>query len=393
MLEPIGGGAWAHRPRRTGRRTCNKVSLTYNAGEVRRASIPRLHRLGAAVVTVGLLTLVGCTTDERAQGAASGASDEDRQEQAAILDEQCEDMVIPELPDLQPVEPAEGTATVSTQFGDRELPTDPAAALGMYTTDLDMLIWLRYPLAKSQPIRTDFGYKTFPCFFPSEQLTGIGTFDNYPDYDFESVLAAQPDFILNGLGYDKKTVTRLDEIAPTYSVDAFDGQSWMVHFEETAEALGRSDYYQDWKDLYDERVAEVAERIGDPSSVTVAPVGYWEGKLQTGCYSGVECQVFDDLGLQIDPSSLSNDRQGESLSGEQVGKLDQVDWAFMIKAIGETGQKQFDQTQAEAAKNPLWAKLPFVTEDQVVPYEAEITYGSPSGQLAFLDVVEKALAP
>ena len=45
----------------------------------------------------------------------------------------------------------------------------------------------------------------------------------------------------------------------------------------------------------------------------------------------------------------------------------------------------------EAAKNPLWNELDFVANDHIVTYEMEMTYGSPSGQLAFLDVVEKAL--
>ena len=29
------------------------------------------------------------------------------------------------------------------------------------------------------------------------------TFENYPEFNFEKILAAQPDLILNGLGYDR----------------------------------------------------------------------------------------------------------------------------------------------------------------------------------------------
>lgn len=351
---------------------------------------PRLWRLAAVAACAGVLGLTACSTDSVAtdDDMASAPTSE---EQQVLLDEQCVDQVIPELPDLTPVEPAEGTATVTTDFGDRELPTDPAAALGMYTTDVDMLVWLRYPLADTQPIRADFGYQTFPCYFPTEQLQGVGTFANFPDYDYESILGAQPDFILNGLGYDKKAVKRLDEIAPTYSVDAFDGQSWMTHFEETAAALGRTEYYQEWKDLYDDRIAEVVAQIEDPASITVAPVSFWDGQAWTGCYSGVECQVFEDLGLTIDENSLLNDRAGEEISGEQIGRLDGIDWAFMGKTVGPSGDKEFQKILDAAGKNALWNELPFVVDDQIVTYEAEITYGSPSGQLAFLDVVEEAL--
>ncbi|WP_418058503.1 ABC transporter substrate-binding protein [Pimelobacter simplex] len=350
--------------------------------------IPLTPRLPLRAVVAGLslsaLVLAGCSTE----AATDEPTAEKRQQ---LFDDQCAGTAIPDLPDLEPLPAEDGTSKVTTEFGDVDLPTHPKAALGMYTTDVDMLIWLRYPLAKSQPIRGD-GYKTFPCFFPYDPLDGVSTFGNYPDYDFESILLAEPDFILNGLGYDKKVVKRLPSIAPTFSVDAFDGESWMTHFEDTARLLGRTEYYDAWKKIYDERVAEVKKELGDLSGVVVSPVGYWEGKIQTGCYSGVECQVFDDLGLKINDSSLANDREGEALSGEQLGKLQDVDYGFMIKALGTAGQDEYDKTITELDKNALWAGLPFVQDDHIVTYEMEMTYGSPSGQLAFLEVVREQLA-
>ena len=126
--------------------------------------------------------------------------------------------------------------TVKAEFGEVELPTDPQAALGMYTTDVDILITLGYPFAKSQPIRGDSGYTTFPSYFPQAELAGVTPFANYPDFNYEKILAAQPDFILNGLGYDKKTDERLKEIGATYTVNAFDGRNWREHFKGTAAA-------------------------------------------------------------------------------------------------------------------------------------------------------------
>lgn len=43
------------------------------------------------------------------------------------------------------------------------------------------------------------------------------------------------------------------------------------------------------------------------------------------------------------------------------------------------------------AGDALWNDLPFVKNDTIVTYEMEMTYGSPSGQLAFLEVVAGAL--
>ncbi|KAA1424923.1 ABC transporter substrate-binding protein [Mumia zhuanghuii] len=283
------------------------------------------------------------------------------------------------------------TRTVASQFGDVELPVEPKAALGMYTTDVDILITLGFPLATMQPIRGD-GWTTFPEFFPTEELEGVEPFANYPDYNYEKILEAQPDFILNGLGYDDKVVKRLPEIAPTYSIDAFSGESWMTHFKKTAEDLDRVDEYEAWMEKYEARVAEVKAAIGDSArDLVVAPVGSWEGKVNSSCYSGVECQAFKDLGLTIFPGSLTKGGEGLALSGEQVGQLKDVDVAFTIKIPGEKGDKEYAATEKELMANPLWAGLPFVENDQIFTYDMEMTYGSPSGQMAFLDVVEEAL--
>jgi len=283
------------------------------------------------------------------------------------------------------------TVTVNSQFGKVKIPSEPKKALGMYTTDVDILIALGIPLAKEQPIRGD-GWTDFPTFFPQEELEGVKPFANYPDYNYEKILSVQPDFILNGLGYDKKVVKKLPEIAPTYSVDAFDGKSWQAHFKQTAKALDREDEYDAWVDKYDARVAEVKKAIGDDAkSTVVAPVAYYEGKVNSACYSGVECQAFRDLGLKVFAPAEAKGGEGLTLSSEQIGKLSEIDYAFSIKTPGKKGQAQFDKTEKDLAKNPLWAGLAFVKNDRFVPYDMEMTYGSPSGQMAFLDVVEEAL--
>ena len=347
----------------------------------------RSRLMAVALLVAAPAALAGCSSTPTTAAPQQTAAEDQ------LFDAQCAGSVRPALPDLPPVSEGSGTKTVSTEFGDVELPVAPQNALGMYTTDVDILVWLRFPLAASQPIRGDSGYTTFPCFFPYEALKGTTRFANYPDFNYEAILAAQPDFILNGLGYDTKVVERLAEIAPTYSLNAFDNTSWQTHFQETAAALGRSQFYDEWETLYQQRLAEVKAKIGDPASITVAPVGFWDGKANTGCYVGVECQVFEDLGLTIDPIALANDREGEALSGEQIGKLSGIDYAFSTKGLGETGQKEFDAVMAEASKNALWNDLPFVKNDTIVTYEMEMTYGSPSGQLAFLEVVAGALAP
>ena len=118
--------------------------------------------------------------------------------------------------------------TIDTDYGEVTVPKDPKAALGFYTTDVDMLITLDYPLAHTQSVRED--WDDFPSFFPLEKLEGIQAFHNYPDFNLEKILEIEPDFILNGLGCDNELHSQLSDTAPTYTYYAFDGGDWRDKF-------------------------------------------------------------------------------------------------------------------------------------------------------------------
>lgn len=291
---------------------------------------------------------------------------------------------------------AAAVTTIDTTFGTVEVPTEPAAALGFYTTDLDMLITLGYPLASEQPIRDD--YSTFPSFFPQEALAGVTGFHNYPEFNFEKVLAVGPDFILNGLGYEDGLHQRLSAIAPTYTYNAFaDNADWRDSFRQLSADLGRTEQYQAWVDTYQARVDEVRGKL-DAAGIhpVVADVAYWDGQINVGCY-GLPCLVFNDLGLSITPVADSDgdgrgDTTGRKLTLEQVGELSGIDVMFTQGSPAADGT--ISGTVADEptlAASSLWQSLPAVQSGAIHPYDYEMIYGSPSGQLAYLSVVEKAL--
>lgn len=278
------------------------------------------------------------------------------------------------------------TRTVDSEFGQVELPTDPQAALGFYTTDVDILATLGVPLASSQPVRD--GYTGFPAFFPQDALADVDTFANFPEYSYEAVMAAAPDLILNGLGYDEEAVQRLAEIAPTYSVNAFDGADWRDKFRTTAAALGRTEQADAWFARYDARVAEVREQL-DARGIhpRVAAIGWWNDQLQLSCY-GVPCLVFADLGLDVAPLALQEDA---ALSLEQVDQLADVDVAVRSYEPGPAGEAADAETLRTLATSQVWSSLPFVAEDRYFRYDLEMDYGSPSGHAAFLEFLADSL--
>ncbi|MFK0006566.1 ABC transporter substrate-binding protein [Paenarthrobacter sp. NPDC090520] len=280
------------------------------------------------------------------------------------------------------------TRTVTSEVKELTIPAEPKKALGMYTTDLDMLITLGIPLASQQPIR-DSGYKGFPYFFDQKALEGITPFTNYPEFNFEAILKAQPDVILNGLGYEKDLDGKLSDIAPTYTFNGFDGSDWRTKFKTVAEAFGKTGQYQAWMDKYQAKVDDVKKRLAEAgkSDLVIGPVDYYEDQVSVSCY-GTPCLVIKDLGLKISPLA---DGEGAKLSVEQLEQLKGIDAVITTEVPEKDGANP--DAFAPLANNKLWTSLPFVANKQIFTYDLEMIYGSPSGQFALLEKIEKALLP
>lgn len=288
---------------------------------------------------------------------------------------------------------ADDAVELTTPTGvDITIPAEPTAALGFYTTDLDILITLGFDLAGTQPIRDDF--TAFPDFFPQEELEGLETFGNFPEFNLEAVLEAEPDFILSGLGYEEDLDGQLQKIAPTYTYNAFDGGDWRDVVAKAATDLGREEQWQEWVDQYEARIADIRSRL-DAADIhpVVADVGYWDGQVTTSCY-GVPCLVFADLGLEMAPlmnateDGLPASDEYAELSPEQLGQLEGIDVVFT--GAEEDGTVWVEEDEA-LQQNAIWQNLSFVQSGEYYPYNYEMIYGSPSGMDAFLTVVEKAL--
>ena len=275
------------------------------------------------------------------------------------------------------------TRAVSTDFGVVELPVDPQAALGMYMTDIDMLIELGVPLAKSQPIRT--GQSELPAYFPQDAVKDLTFFGNYPEYSYEKIAAARPDLILNSLAYDASTPDTLAKIAPTLSFNGFGAKPWRDNFALVAEKLDRTDRYDAWTARYEKRLAEVKAKLGSRlDGVVVAPVWYMNGQINTGCLSHQTCSTFADLGVTVLDIARENGGKGVVLSMENIARLSDVTVALAIEpSPGSSGGL------TPVADEPAWNRLPFVQQDSIFEFPEELTYGSPSGQMELLDRIEE----
>ncbi|MFT4262293.1 MAG: ABC transporter substrate-binding protein [Nocardioides sp.] len=350
-------------------------------------------RLYATTVSLLLVSgLTACSTDVAATDPSESASSPAASALTAReRPASCDDWYVA---DRDVPEPSPGPAaekTVDTGIEKTTVPANISHAVGFYPIDIDMLLTLGIPLKETQP--KDDRVEDFPCYFPHNVLGGLKLFNNYPDFDYDTLLLAKPDFILNSLGGDKKVVKRLPEIAPTYSYNFYAGY-WMDSFEKVAEDLGRTEEYDAYVATYKEKLAQAiadikeAQGTDDLSTITVAPVDwYWGDNVQLTCLYDNLCTVLRDLGLTVDPLAEADDLEGTSISAEQFGKLSGIDYAFY--PAGEAGF--VEKKNAELAGNSLWTGLPFVKDDHIAAFEYGISFGGPSGQLAFLEIVRRAL--
>lgn len=288
---------------------------------------------------------------------------------------------------------ADGSATVEIEspFGTVTMPAEPEAALGMYPTDLDVLMTLDYPLAASQPVRD--AEAGLPAYLTEAGIDEVEVFSNFPEFNFEAIAAAQPDFILNSLGYDESTVDVLPGIAPTYSYNGFEGTPWLPRFEALAVDLGRVEQYEAWAETYDGKVEELREALGDrPNGMVVAPLSYYEGTLTASCGGSYAiCGVLEDLGFTVfEPAAVPSGEVGQNpgtdYSLENVDDLADVD--AVVTTFTGPEATSLDELQGTA----VWDALGFVAEDQVFGYDLEASMGSPNGVLFLLDQISAAFA-
>lgn len=322
-------------------------------------------RIISATCSISTLALVGCSTGDDSDQSADAAENVSGT--------------------------AQETFEVTTPVGSEiQVPAEPQDALGFYTTDIDILITLGVELAGTQPIRDD--YSGFPEFFPQEALADMETFGNYPEYNLEAVAEAGPDFILNGLSYDEELDPELQKIAPAYSYNAFDGSDWRDSAAKAAEDLGREAQWQEWLDQYEARVADIRTSLDEEGlDPVVADIAYYEEQTIAQC-RGVPCLVFADLGLRIDPLTNADENglpsgEPETLSLEHLDQLDGIDVVF----ASQLPDQPVHLEDPDLEQNQLWRELGFVQNEKIYGYDTDMLFGSPSGQDAFLTVVEEAL--
>lgn len=228
-------------------------------------------------------------------------------------------------------EPDAGGAksTMTTEFGETELPetTDRIVTLGF--TDHDMVLALG-----KMPVGLNRWYESMENGvgpWAEDELRGTTPelFTNWAEIPPEDVAALEPDAIL-GLyfDFDQKTYDNFSKIAPTLAPPAGYipyGVPWQESAEMTGEFLGQANEAEAIVDDVEDQIAEVRKAHPEFEGRTVNYVRYQDdGTFYAYTKQDLRIRFLEELGFELAPAvdELEDEAFTTSISPEKADLLE-----------------------------------------------------------------------
>lgn len=265
--------------------------------------------------------------------------------------------------------------TIDHKFGSTTIESEPSRVVTAGWNDQDFVLSLGVVPVDTRSWYDE--YTTYPWVEDALNGAELPATAASDDIDYEQILQQHPDVIIAIYeSIDQETYDRLSQIAPTVvqSADYEDEETpWDVQTLTTGKALGRSAEAE-------AKVAEVQDRIdaakaANPAFATSTLVESFgdDGKYLVG-QGDPRRAVFDALGFP------AQEHTGDT-SDEQLELLDR-DVLFVN-----------GRTQEEMAENPVFARLPVVTDGRTIYVGGDsvlsgaLAYSGPDALLYALDLV------
>lgn len=247
-------------------------------------AIRRLVPLAAAAVaSLAALTACSSTSSSPASSSASSSVESAASSPAAA----------------SPSAAASGPVTVTSAYGDVEVPVDAERVAAVsYNTP-----WQLQSLGVT-PVAT-IDYSAWIDSYTAEQQAFIADADpigTYGEINFEALAAAKPDLIIgDAYEVDEPTYERLATIAPTVIVGGEERGDWQSVTEQVAAAVGASDTWATSKAAYeqlrDSVKSEYADVIGGNTWINFSfgdDAGQFSVQLPTGDTGNL---IVNEMGL------------------------------------------------------------------------------------------------
>ncbi|QVQ51540.1 iron-siderophore ABC transporter substrate-binding protein [Spiractinospora alimapuensis] len=279
------------------------------------------------------------------------------------------------------------TRTVEHALGETEIPVEPENVVTLWSSTLSAALSLGVEPA---------GYA-----FNEDPIEGVDVPEGYDleaiDYlghslelDLERIAGAGPDLIL-ATDVHEESYDQLSEIAPTVVLDWGGTGAWKDHLTDVADVLNATDAAEEVVAEYDDRVAEVAEAIGEPAEVEVSIVRFHAEELRLEVLNSFAGDIAQDVGLAR-PEVQDVEEEGSGYLPVSLERLPDADGDALFAFTVADNDDEAPNLLEDARDNPLWDELDAVREDNVhtVDYMKWIS-ANYIGAHGVLDDLEEAL--
>lgn len=240
------------------------------------------------------------------------------------------------------------TRVVEHDMGETEVPAESKRVVVLDTGELDSTTALGVV-----PVGGVTALPELPVLeYLQDEAADMEIVGTIEEPDLEAVAALQPDLILSSTLRHEKIYDELSQIAPTVFTETV-GVVWKDNFLLHAEALGKRAEAEDMLASYEQRAAELGDRITDRfggGKPTVSVVRFLPGETRIYLSESFIGTILEDLGL---PRPQAQRKKDFALypSEEQIGLME-GDLLFYT----HYGPEQ-KTTLPKITGNPLWKNL------------------------------------
>lgn len=221
----------------------------------------------------------------------------------------------------------------------------------------------------------------------SDKMKDVEVVGTESEVNVEAIAKLHPDLIIGNKMRQEKIYNQLKEIAPTVFAETLRGD-WKENFELYAKALNKEEKGKQVIQNFDQRIADLKEKLGDKLKTKVSMVRFMPGDVRIyhkDTFSGV---ILDQLGFARPGDQNNNDFAETNLTKERIPAMD---GDILFYFTYDTGDGEANKLEEEWTKDPLFKNLKVAKAGNVHKVNDDI-WNTAGGVLAanlMLDDIEK----
>lgn len=221
----------------------------------------------------------------------------------------------------------------------------------------------------------------------ADELKDVQVVGTESEVNVEAIAGLQPDLIIGNKMRQEKIYEQLSKIAPTVYAETLRG-NWQENFDLYAKALNKEEEGKKVIDDYNQRIADLKEKLGDKVNQEISMVRFIPGDVRIyhkDTFSGV---ILDQIGFARPESQNVDDFAETNATKERIPAMD-GDVLFYFTY--ETGDGEASTLEKEWINDPLFKNLNVVKEGNIQKVDDIIwnTAGGVKAANLMLDDIEK----